>query len=285
MSGSNLIFNLPQQNIKHQSTLDRNTPFQHILESIYRSSDNKNLAEILNELYEQERAFLWEFFVAEENQTVFNLTRFQFNPAKDELYVNVAGVDCLEGTDKQYIKTGPTQITFNFPLKAGYEVIIALMGTKSGVSFGSEIVTPLQKFTQLVDTPATYTGNNGKFLRVNDEGTGLIFTEGLGLTNLAKYEYDIQVATNSETQIVVPFTKSGIIKGIKCMPESDTNFEVYIWTKVDGYWIYYSGLIENVLWDIMDIPFIDESENETIFVKIKNFGLQNNFKLQIFIVL
>ena len=46
MAGSVLRVNIPDVN-RHEYTTRRNDPLQHILESIYRESDLKNLAEIL----------------------------------------------------------------------------------------------------------------------------------------------------------------------------------------------------------------------------------------------
>jgi hypothetical protein len=58
-----------------------------------------------------------------------------------------------------------------------------------------------------------------------------------------------------------------------------------MFTKVGGHWIYYSGDVFNILWDIMDIPVVDESTQDSAYVRLNNKGPQSYFLIQIYIVL
>jgi hypothetical protein len=286
MAGSSLKFNLPDnQGNKHTSLNDRNAPLQHVLESIYRDADGKNLSDILNEMGERDMSVKWELIpVSEETDTV-TLTNFQFNMARDELFVAIQGLDVYEGPDKDYIKISASQLKFNYILQPGYEVAVVLAGTKSNISFGDDIYNALNKFTQLTDTPQNYYGNGGKFIKVNESETGIVFGEAVANTSLVKIEYDAIVYSNTKLSRWIPFVKRGIIKGIKVIgSEGVQDFSFSVWTKVNGYWVYYSGIVNKILWDIMDIPFVDESGQDSIYVEIDNKGTQSTFTIQIFVV-
>lgn len=288
MPGSNLNFNLPNAKpLSHQSLNDRDKEFQHPLNSIYRVTDGKDLDTILKELQYNDTTVKYEVFeILEDGTNEINLTKFSYNMVRDVLYVNVAGVDCNEGTDNQYVKISPTQIKFNFELKQGYIIIVAIAGTISNESFGDDVYCSLSKFTQLVDTPKDYTNQAGKFLKVNDNETGLIFSDTIGSTNLKSFEYTCQVEANSSLERWISFTKSGIIKGIRIEPTTSTKFDFAIWTKPNGSWIYFSGTIESILWDIMDIPFIDESSQDSIYVRLNNSTNElSDFKIKIYILI
>jgi len=98
--------------------------------------------------------------------------------------------------------------------------------------------------------------------------------------------YDIPVDSLITVSKIIPFVDSGIIKGIKVTgTESTENFSLGIWTKMDGYWVYYSGVVTNVLWDIMDIPFIDESGQNSLYIQLKNDGPSDLFHVQIYITI
>jgi hypothetical protein len=286
MSGSSVKFSLPDGlGNKHTSLGERNAPLQHNLESIYRETDGANLAQILREMSERDTSVKWEMFVLDNDTTTINLTAFQFNMARDDLWVTIQGVNVYEGSDKDYVKTSGTQIQFNYLLKKGYEVVVILAGTKSNVSFGDDIYNALNRFTQLTDTPSNYYGKGGKFVRVNDSETGLVYGEAIANTNLNKIEYDVTVPQNSSIDRWIPFVRKGIIKGIKVTGTQNTgDFTLSIWTKVNGYWVYYSGRVTNILWDIMDIPFIDESGQDSIYIRLNNQGPESKFHLQIYIV-
>lgn len=289
MSGSNLQFNLPaNESRKHNELINRNLPFQHKLESIYRESDNKDLATILSELSAQEHSVLCEYIkITEDNTTLITLTKFQYNLSKDILFVQVCGCDVYEGTDCDYVKTSPTQITFNYPLKSGYDVFVAIAGTISTESFGSDIYTALSKFTQLVDAPSSYYGHANQGVQVNESETGLIFKPIKATNDLTLLEATYNISEGNYLETWMEFVHSGIIKGIKVTPVDGYvgDFTLSIWTKPNGGWIYYSGDIQTILWDIMDIPFIDESTQDSVYIKLVNNGPTSDFKIQIYVAL
>lgn len=287
-NGSKVIVNLPQVKNDHRMQSNRDALLQHPLQSIYRESDQKSLIDILKELQETNNEFKYEIItVLEDNQTVVNLSTFTFDPTRDVLLVTVQGIDCNAGTDKDYIKTGPAQVTFNRPLKKDYEVFIALVGTINSQGFGNDIYTSISQFRQLADTPNSYYGKGGLFVQVNPQETGLIFSPSVATTTTVKNEYNYRLTANSYVAETVSFIHSGIIKGIRITPE-DTYvglFTFSIWTQEGGYWIYYSGDIQDVLWDIMDIPHIDESGQDSVFIKLENKGTDTNFRVEIFSIL
>ena len=287
MGGSTLKFNFPiSEESKHSSLVERNIPLQHNLQSIYRDSDGKSLYDILLDLLDTTNSLQWELINISEDTNLINLTKFQYNPDRDELLVYLNGLNVLCGTDKDYIKSSPTQITFNYNLKSTYEVVIILAGTISSKSFGDDLFTSLNKFIQLTDTPKTYQNMSGKYLRVNESQTGLIFDNAISLTNLICKEYDINVNSNTKEGLYIPFMDKGLIKGIKVTGNSETqDFNLSMWTVQNGYWIYYSGDVTNILWDIMDIPFISESNDNTIYIELQNKGVSSNFHLQIYIMI
>lgn len=286
MSGSSLIFNIPNdQGNRHVDLKGREELLQHPLESIYRSTDGVNLLTILNSMTERDTSFKFEIFEIDAETDTLNLTKFSYNMARDELWVNISGVDVFEGSDKDYVKISGTQIKFNYTLKVGYEVCIVLAGTRSSVSFGDDIFNALSKFTQLTDVPQSYHGNAGKFVRVNDTATGLVFGSTVANTSLEKLEY---IVTANATEVIdrwIPFVNKGIIKGIKVFGPGAQDFSFSIWTKINGNWVYYSGNINSILWDIMDIPFVDESGQDSIYVRLNNKGQATEFTIQIYVVL
>lgn len=99
--------------------------------------------------------------------------------------------------------------------------------------------------------------------------------------------YEIGVVGTEEVKaFTMPFIEKGTIKGIKCLAGYDTeDFYLAIFTKnpLDGgEYVYASGRVTTVLWDIMDIPFIDESEENTIYCELYNMGVSSNFTLKIY---
>jgi hypothetical protein len=288
MSGSNISFNIPVDGgNRHVDLKGRGELLQHPLEAIYRQSDGANLATILNSMTERDTSFKFEVFEITSETDTLTLTKFSYNMVKDELWVNISGVDVFEGTDKDYVKISGTEVKFNYTLKVGYEVCIVLAGTRSSVSYGDDIFNALNKFTQLTDTPQSYHGKGGQYAKVNDEETGLVFGPAIANTSLTKLEYDFtSVSANTTLDKWLPFVNRGIIKGIKVTGDSNAeNFSFSVWTKLGGYWVYYSGQVFNILWDIMDIPFVDESGTDSVYVRLNNQGPTTNFKIQIYIVL
>lgn len=81
----------------------------------------------------------------------------------------------------------------------------------------------------------------------------------------------------------IDFVERGIIKGIK-VTGAQGDFTVSLYTTQGGNWIYYSGTVTNILWDIMDIPHVDESGNNTIFLEINNLGLESTLRVQIYVM-
>lgn len=105
---------------------------------------------------------------------------------------------------------------------------------------------------------------------------------------LSMYEISIPYVEQDETRSLwVPFIQHGFIRGIKCSGHEHTgDFELSIFTKPiesGGKYVYRSGTVNNVLWDIMEIPFIDESGTKDIYVSLMNSGSLTTFNLQIFV--
>lgn len=289
MSGSTLRINVPEKSNRHDFLDKRNVPYQHILESIYRSSDGKNLTTILNELQATEKSVLFEKIIVEnDGQREINLTAFQYNPIKDLLLVTIQGVEVYEGIEYDFIKTSPTKITFNYDLKKDYEVFILLAGTLSAESFGDEIYSPLTQFRQLVDVPNSYFGKGGKAVFVSQEENGLIFDVIRAQNSYVTFQTDYHLGYNQSVEGWINFLHMGTIKSIKVTPTDGYFGEFYlsIWALPNSSqnWLYYSGKIETILYDIMDIPFIDVSGNDAIYIKLQNKGPESNFNLKLFVL-
>ena len=58
MPGSNIKINLPYSGKDHNDLTGRNSLYQHKLEAIYRDTDGKHLADILNEMTTEEKLFI-----------------------------------------------------------------------------------------------------------------------------------------------------------------------------------------------------------------------------------
>jgi hypothetical protein len=291
MPGSNIKINLPYSGKDHNDLTGRNSLYQHKLEAIYRDTDGKHLADILNEMTTEEKVVYFERVIIEDTTTIINLTKFSFNMAKDVLLVDVDGRWVYEGTEEDYVKTGPSQITFNYNLVAGQEVFILLAGTLSGESFGNDVHNELNQFKQLADTPSSYYGNAGKVVTVNDSETGLVFRNVAASHSLIRIEENLSVSEESYWEGWVSFVNSGIIKVIRVTPgEGYTGeYTLSIWTSPTGEWIYYSGTIPDpnigsiVLYDIMDIAHIDKSTQDSIYVRLDNDGPATSFKVEIIV--
>lgn len=110
--------------------------------------------------------------------------------------------------------------------------------------------------------------------------------ERLISTNLYEYSIDVLgVDLNEVRAFYMPLTDKGYIKGVRATGNENTGiFSVKLLSKENGYYIYDSGLVENLLWDIMDDnPFVDETGENKIYVVIENKGVKTDFKLQIYV--
>jgi len=288
LGGSRVIINLPDvsDSSKHNLLVNRHLPYQHPLESIYRQSDGKDLDTLLREIEQADSSVLYELVKIEsDGERVVNLTKFEYNMARDVLFVRLQGIDVYEGSELDYVKTSPTSITFNYNLKKDYEVLVVLAGTISNESFGDDIYNALNQFRQLVDTPSSYYGHGGQYVMVNDAETGLVFGGAKGKHELVKLVFDYELDTDHYVEGWISFVHSGIIKAIRVTPDAGYigDFRLSIWEKPEGYWMYHSGSIETILWDIMDIPHIDTSNQDSVYIRLDNNGPMSNFHLEIFI--
>jgi hypothetical protein len=288
MAGSNLIVNRPDNLQRHDFLNRRNDPYQHILEAIYRSSDGRNLKDILSDIIASEKSVVFERFIIETTGTrEISITEFQYNMVKDVLFVVLQGLEVYEGLTLDFVKTSPTKITFNYDLLQGDEIFIFIAGTLSTQSYGDDIYNSLSKFTQLVDVEDSYAKHEGHIVQVNENENGLIFAPVKALTELVKISYEYNINEWEYVEEWINFYNKGIIKGIKVTPSEGYEGEMIlsIREKPLGNWIYYSGRVSTILWDIMSIPFIDASEQNCVYIKLLNNGPTSIFNLEIFVVL
>ena len=103
-------------------------------------------------------------------------------------------------------------------------------------------------------------------------------------------EMELQVDSGETKFAYMDFISSGFITGIKVTGNDLTGeFNLKIFTKPPdegGTYLYYSGRIFNIIWDIPenDIPFMDESNVRKIYLALQNKGVDTNFKIQIFVL-
>lgn len=287
MSGSILRIKTPSNTERHDLLSRRNAAYQHILESIYRQSDNKDLATILQEIVSAEKSVLCQKInVTQDGQRTITLTDFEYNMARDILLVTLQGLEVFEGTEEDYVKTSPTEITFNYDLNQDYEVYVLIAGTLSTETFGDDIYNALSQFRQLVDVPNSYLGKGGKYVKVNNTESGLEFSSAKASTEVLKFTQEYNLDQNGTIEEWIPFAKTGMIKAIRVTPDEGYvgNFELSLKEIQNGEWIYHSGEVTNILWDIMDIPIVDVSGDEAIYLKLRNLGPQSNFIVRIFLV-
>jgi len=289
MAGSSIRINTPSvSNDLHNNLLNRDVPFQHPLESVFRQSDQKDLKTIIEELTAIEKSILCELIeVATTGDRIINLTLFSYNMAMDVLLVFHGSNLVYEGTTNDYVKTTGTSITFNYDLTQGDKVYVILAGTISGESFGDSVYNGISQFKQLADAPSSYYNHGGQVVKVNDTETGLIFGVTAISQNLTMLEYTYTIDATSYQEGWLAFVHSGIIKGIKITTDVGYTgpFRLKIWDSSAGEWIYYSGDIQNILWDIMDIPHIDTSGQDSVYIRLENDGTASNFVLKIYILL
>lgn len=288
MAGSKLIVSTPDSTDRHELLSGRDSSGQHPLESLYRSGDGKDLATIINELTVQNKTVLYDrVVVTEDGQREVSWEAFQYNMTKDVLFVQLAGTDVYEGVELDFVKTSPNSIKFNYDLQKDHEVFIVLAGTISGESFGDNIFNGLTQFRQLSDTPKAYHGNGGKVVKVNEAETGLVFEPIIVNREYITIEDQITVEENSFFEKWLSFVHNGSIESIKMTPvgEHEGQFALAIWTdssKIE--WVYYSGMITEVLYDIMRIPHIDTTGQNKVYIRVINVGAKALFKLKIMIL-
>lgn len=131
------------------------------------------------------------------------------------------------------------------------------------------------------DVSQLNTQNKSDLVSAINEVNSRLITE-----TLHEFSTDIlEVNTNEIRAFYLPFIKAGYIKGVRVTGNANTGyFSLKLLTKEDGYYIYDSGIVENLLWDIMeDNPFIDETGENKIFVILENKGAKSDFKLQIYV--
>ena len=289
MAGSSIKIQTPSLSTElHNNLLNRDVPFQHPLESIFRQSDQKDLQTIINEITAVEKSILCELVEVETTgDRVINLTLFSYNMVMDVLLVFHGSHIVYEGTSNDYVKTTGTSITFNYDLTQTDKVYVILAGTISGESFGDSVYNGLTQFRQLVDAPSSYYNHGGQVVKVNDTETGLVFGVTAISQNLIMLEHTYTIQASSYEEVWISFVHSGIIKGIKVVSDVGYTgpFRLKIWDAVNGEWIYYSGDIQNILWDIMDIPHIDTSGQDSVYIRLENDGTASDFVLKIYILL
>jgi len=285
MAGSVLRVVNPNTGQQHDLLLGKNAANQHTLQAIYRQTDNKNLAVILQELETGSSSVLAErVVVSVDGQRVIDLTQFQIDISKDVLLVTLQGLEVFEGTTLDYVKTSATSITFNYDLSEDEEVYVLVLGTLSAESFGDDIYNALSQFRQLVDTPASYLGKGGKYVRVNEGESGLEFDSAQASNDIVKYTETYTLNVGESIEEYISFAHKGRIKAIRVTPTEGYvgSFQFSLKEEQGGQWIYHSGIVENVLWDIMEIPFIDVTGNDYVYLKLLNSGPQTNFIVNIF---
>lgn len=101
-------------------------------------------------------------------------------------------------------------------------------------------------------------------------------------------EIDVNnVLQNEKRSFWLPLTERGYITGIKCIGDGTAgDFYVEMLSNTpsnDGQYIYASGLINKVLWDIMTIPFVDETGYNRVYVTLDNRGAEASFNLKVYI--
>jgi hypothetical protein len=103
-------------------------------------------------------------------------------------------------------------------------------------------------------------------------------------------ETELYVDSGQTVESWMNFMSSGFITGIKVTGSELTGefyFKIYTKPPADGgTYVYYSGKIVNILWDVPenDIPFFDESGQQQIYLVLQNNGAPTNFKIQIFVL-
>ena len=279
MGGSILLLSQNNKANSHANLDNRSDLYQHPLKSIYRESDGETLENIITGLQEKERAIIYDLVEIDSEATIVNFPKLRYNVTKDVLLVFCGGAYMYEGTDKDYVKLSESSIEFNFTLKPEMHVLAILGGSLSGESYGDSIDSGLSRFTQLTDTFNSYHGNENKFLMVNESGTGIVPVSVKASHNLESVAFKDVIST--DYQITVPFPSKCYITGIKAtsIDSEDVDFEFQILDQ-ENIFIYSSGIINGVLWDIMKIPCIQP--NEQITIKILNSGKVCEFNIQIY---
>lgn len=103
------------------------------------------------------------------------------------------------------------------------------------------------------------------------------------------YESSLYVDALTEGTLYLPFMTSGYITGIKVSGDENTgNFTMKMYTKHPydgGKYVYYSGVVSNLIWDVPenDIPYIAESSNKTVYIVLDNQSdIGTTYNIQIY---
>ena len=91
------------------------------------------------------------------------------------------------------------------------------------------------------------------------------------------------VDANETIEAEIEFSNRGFIKGIKV---NEGNLRLKLYTKAPyngGQIIYDSGYCTSLIWDVMEIPFIDETQHNKIFLVLENTGVLRSFTVTIFV--
>lgn len=99
--------------------------------------------------------------------------------------------------------------------------------------------------------------------------------------NLIRLDYNLAAPQITSVSTDINFPSKGIIKGIKVFGPEVGEFTFSIKTLSDN-WIYQSGTVQTILWDIMDIPHLDIAQQ--VHIILNNLGIANEFQIQIFII-
>ncbi len=102
---------------------------------------------------------------------------------------------------------------------------------------------------------------------------------------LLMFTHTIPVAQEETKTFYMTLVDKGIIKGIKALGSYDTgDFHLNIYTSPENSeYVYASGKVSQVLWDIMDIPFVDESGHNTVYCSLYNKGATTEFTIKIYV--
>lgn len=268
--GSKLKIESSKSSLSHNTLVDKNTPYQHELSSIYRRRDGANLSDIIDQLSTNSVSVKCEFVsIQDTTSNIVTFNNFVYNVVMDVLLVFYDGVLIEEGPDKHYVKYTENSIKLNFTPREKDTVFAVLAGTISSKSFGDSIYSGLTRFTQLADTFSSYFGNENKVLAINNNGTGIVPISVKASHDLHELSFSISCDQSGNFEMYLDVPEVFYITGIKATPRRGIDFRVSLLTTDEEY-IYDSGDVENVLWDIMKIPVIVDNKKVKLVVKAVN---------------
>ena len=101
-----------------------------------------------------------------------------------------------------------------------------------------------------------------------------------------RYEMDVESVQDETRRFYFQIGRSGFIKGIKLTDNEFTqDVRLKILTKPlaeGGEYVYDSGVCTNVIWDIMEIPFV--SEDGRVWCELTNSSILTTFNLEIYML-